>query len=107
MIAARSAALMMTQTFIVLASVTPAFAQTYTETPLAGLGGPVTIVTGINSAGVVVGYSTNAQYIVHGAFWKSGTATDLGTLGGELSYATAGNATGLVVGCADTASAPT
>src|ERR1700722_9826434 len=89
--------------FIALASVTPPFAQTYTAAPLTGLGGPITIVTGINSAGVVVGYSTNARHIVHGALWKSGTATDLGTLGGELSYATAVNATGQVVGYADTA----
>jgi probable HAF family extracellular repeat protein len=89
--------------FIALASVTPAFAQTYTQTPLVGLGGPITIVTGVNSAGVVVGYSTNGHYVVHGALWKSGTATDIGTLGGTLSYATAVNATGQVVGYADTA----
>ncbi len=89
--------------FIAIASVTPVFAQTYTATPLTGLGGPITIVTAINSGGVVAGYSTNAQYVVHGAVWKSGTATDLGTLGGELSYATAVNATGQVVGYADTA----
>ncbi len=88
--------------FIALACVSPVFAQTYTAIPLAGLGGPITIVTGINSAGVVAGYSTNAQYAVHGALWKNGTAADLGTLGGTLSYATAVNASGHVVGYADT-----
>jgi probable HAF family extracellular repeat protein len=78
----------------------PTFGQTYTATALPSLGGSFTVVTGINSAGAVVGYSSTPAYVMHGVLWKSGTATDLGTLGGTLSYACAINDTGSVVGYA-------
>src|SRR5436305_1669392 len=60
---------------------------TYVVTPLGSLGGSQVFATGINSSGLVVGYSDIAGDTTSHAFLYDGTMHDLGTLGGSLSSA--------------------
>jgi probable HAF family extracellular repeat protein len=86
---------------LVACAAMPVGAQVYTATALPGLGGPETVVTGINAAGVVVGYSCDATYVTHAVSWTGGVVRDLGTLGGTVSHAQAVNGTGAIVGFSD------
>jgi probable HAF family extracellular repeat protein len=83
------------------------FWKTDLATPLdlETLGGATSSATGINDAGVIVGYATTSgDAAMHATLWQATTATDLGTLGGTDSLANGINNAGEVVGWADTAS---
>jgi probable HAF family extracellular repeat protein len=78
----------------------PAAAQ-YTITDLGTLGGDMSLATGINNAGQVVGYSgTGGTDPVTRAFLYAspGPMVDIGALGGGNSFAFAINQAGHVVG---------
>ena len=80
----------------------------YTVADLGTLGGVVSVPTGINLSGQVVGYSETADGALHAFLWSGGTMQDLGTpslsgvypgtLGPPGSIATGINASGQVVG---------
>jgi probable HAF family extracellular repeat protein len=66
---------------------------------LGSLGGPLTIATGMNASGQVVGLSETVDFLRHAFSWtRAGGLVDLGTLGGSESVALAVNAAGQVAG---------
>lgn len=71
-------------------------------TDLGSLGGKLTIVTGMNNAGEIVGFATTAR--AQRAFlWTNGKLQDLGDLGGGHSQAYRINNKGQIVGGSRTA----
>jgi probable HAF family extracellular repeat protein len=86
-----------------LAMVTATSAQTtYVATDVGTFGGSITIATGINSSGDVVGYSDKPNVGIRAFLWRNGTMTDLGTLSGTYqSHAFGINDSGTVVGMSD------
>jgi probable HAF family extracellular repeat protein len=72
---------------------------------LGTLGGPTSVGDGINSAGLIVGWSniSNDSNSSHATLWSANVPSDLGTLGGANSFAMAINDAGVVVGEADLA----
>jgi probable HAF family extracellular repeat protein len=68
-------------------------------TDLGTLGGLYSAASGINSAGVIVGWASISSGASH-AFLYNGTMNDLGTLDGGSSYATDINDAGTIVGWA-------
>jgi probable HAF family extracellular repeat protein len=76
-----------------------------TMTDLGSLGGTdsMSMATGINESGTVVGWCYTASFAPHAFLKPTGAAMqDLGTLGGSQSMATAINTQGQVVGWAQT-----
>jgi probable HAF family extracellular repeat protein len=74
---------------LVLLALTPALAladMQYSVTPISGLGGTLTVGTGLNDSGQVVGNSSLADGSTH-AFLFDGQIHDLGTFGGVNSFA--------------------
>lgn len=70
---------------------------------LGTLGGRSCVVTGLNAAGHVIGWSHTPEGEQHAFLWRDGQRLDLGTLpGGRVSYAYALNDRDEVVGQADT-----
>ena len=70
---------------------------------LPGLGGGTfSLATSINSAGVIVGSSTDIVAGSRAVMWQSGAVTDLGSLGGTSSIAYGVNSRGEAVGTATT-----
>lgn len=93
-------ALIVLATLLVL-SVTPAWATSYTITDLGTLGGSVSLANGVNSAGQVVGQASNSAGSYLGFLCQSGTLKSTGTVsGGTGSTATGVNSSGEVVGSA-------
>ena len=74
-----------------------------TMTGLGTLGGPSGIGNGINSSGVIAGYSENAKDTYRAFIASGGTLTDIGDLGGGSAVAYAINDAGQAVGSAVTA----
>ena len=79
-----------------------------TLTNLGTLGGNVSVATGINASGAIVGYSATTGSFsnpIHAVYWSPGSTSpeDLGTLGGSTSEATGINASGQIVGYSETA----
>ena len=72
--------------FVGILSVTASADVQYTVTPIDGLGGVVTVGTGLNDQGQVVGYSQLSDGSTH-AFLFDGQIHDLGTFGGVGSAA--------------------
>lgn len=70
----------------------------YILTDLGTLGGSSAQAYGVNDAGQVVGYATNAASQSRAFLWQNGMMSDLGTLGGVASQANGLNAAGRVVG---------
>lgn len=78
-------------------SLPPAFAQTYTVLDLGTLGGSTSTALGIDEAGTIVGYATDASSVKHAARWDAGGVLDLGAPAGFIvSSAVAGNELGQV-----------
>ncbi len=78
-------------------------ASGYSFLDLGTLGGTMSVATGVNDLGQVVGYSflpggTTLQWDEHAFYWENGVLLDMGTLGGRWSKATAINNRGDVVG---------
>jgi probable HAF family extracellular repeat protein len=73
---------------------------TYTVQDLGTLGGRSSVATGINNAGLIVGWSyLSATSLRRHAFvWRRGVMTDLGALAGGDSEANAINQDGVIVG---------
>jgi probable HAF family extracellular repeat protein len=69
-----------------------------TITDLGTLGGSLSAATGINSAGMIAGWSDVAQGGRMAFSYTNGTMTSLGTLGGPSSQATGINSSGAIVG---------
>lgn len=70
-----------------------------TITNLPSLGGSYYVVTALNAAGQIAGYSLSAGDLAQHAFrFGLGGVTDLGTLGGSSSFGMALNDSGLVAG---------
>lgn len=67
-------------------------------TPLPTLGGNVGSVIGMNTAGLAVGFSSNASGTYVATTWTAGVATGIGPLDGRQSVAMSVNALGQVVG---------
>jgi probable HAF family extracellular repeat protein len=67
---------------------------------LPSLGGSNNRATGINDAGIIVGYASQDETgdRVHAVRWVDGAVEDLGTLGGEIGQAMAINRHGQIVG---------
>lgn len=74
-----------------------------------GLGGISDMAYGVNTSGLVVGYSYLSALPAprinpyHAALWSNGSVYDLGTLGGINSRASSINENGQIVGIAETA----
>ncbi|MBX3747153.1 MAG: choice-of-anchor M domain-containing protein [Verrucomicrobiae bacterium] len=79
------------------------FSETFT--PLAPLTSAGAYASGINDAGVVVGWGLDDGGLRRPLMWSNGLATDLGTLGGDRGEARAVNLAGRVVGQARNAAA--
>jgi probable HAF family extracellular repeat protein len=79
-------------------------APIYHLTDLGTLGGTVSVPTGINDVGQIVGYSLTAGGEYRATLFDSsggGANRHLGTLGGNTSVASAINNAGQIVGSAD------
>ncbi len=77
---------------------------------LASLGGAISWATGVNRAGVVVGWSARGDGVVRATSWTAKGPVDLGSLGDPwngCSYAHAINSSGVAVGESCTAAAGT
>ncbi len=76
--------------------------QAGTRTDIGSLGGPMTGITALNTAGWAVGSSSTTLVADprHAFLFRNGTLTDLGTLGGDQSGATDINDAGNIVGSA-------
>ena len=84
-----------------LASSSPAAAQTYQLTDLGTLGGATSVARAINDANQVVGYSEVAAGATHPFLWNAGALVDLGSLGTN-GYAYGINNLGHIVGYSST-----
>ena len=66
------------------------------------LGGDISVTTGLNDDGQIVGSSLTERDETRGFVWQNGKITRIGTLGGEFSLANGVNNKGQVVGLSDT-----
>jgi probable HAF family extracellular repeat protein len=88
-----------TRQLLALVACSAMASSTWAAYSITDLGGFLSVPTGINNYGQVVGYSTDTEtHIRHPFLYANGSMSDLGTFGGNDGAATSINDNGQVVG---------